>query len=171
VSQWGGIDVMAGLLFQLLKMFELDYSQVYGLCMGIFEMTLGTKTAVANASGSSLTILMVLSAILAFSGISVIAQVMSIMAGTPIRLSFYLLCRLVQIITACVITLLAFHLTLLTGIASISVQAIPFYKVLYAFDAWSWALKSMLTAFIIIIVLLFIAFFQKINNHYCANRL
>ncbi len=170
LSQWGVIDVMSGFLFQLLKMFELDYSQAYGLCMGIFEMTLGTKTAAANASGSSLTVLTVLSAILAFSGISVIAQVMSIMAGTPIRLSFYLLCRLVQIITACIITVLAFHLTLLTGIASISVQAIPFYKVLYAFDAWSWALKSMLTAFIIIIVLLFIAFCQKINNHYCAGR-
>jgi sporulation integral membrane protein YlbJ len=170
LSQWGFIDAMAGLLFQLLKVFELDYSQAYGLCMGIFEMTLGTKTAVANAAGSSLSVLMVLSAILAFSGISVIAQVMSIMAGTPVRLSFYLLCRLVQMITACVITFAAFHLTLLTGIASTSVQAIPFYKVLYAFDAWSWALKSMLAAFIIIMVLLVIAFGQKINNHYCASR-
>jgi sporulation integral membrane protein YlbJ len=169
LSQWGIIDVMAGFLFQVLKIFELDYSHVYGLCMGIFEMTLGTKTAVANASSGSLTILLVLSAILAFSGISVIAQVMSIMAGTPVHLSFYMLCRLIQIPIACVITFVTFRLTLLSGIASMSVQAIPFYKVLYAFDAWTWALKSMLAAFVVIIVLLFIAVCQKINNRRCAD--
>jgi len=161
LSQWGVIDVMAGFLFQLLKLFELDYAQVYGLCMGIFEMTLGAKTAVANASSSSLAVFMVLSAILAFSGISVITQVMSIMAGTPVRLSFYLLSRLVQVIIACSITFLTFRLTLLTGIASISVQTIPYYKVLYAFDAWTWALKSMLAAFIIIIIMLSAAWCRK----------
>lgn len=161
LSQWGVIDVMAGFLFQLLKLFELDYAQVYGLCMGIFEMTLGAKTAVANASSSSLAVFMVLSAILAFSGISVIAQVMSIMAGTPVRLSFYLLSRLVQVIIACSITFLTFRLTLLTGIASISVQTIPYYKILYAFDAWTWALKSMLAAFIIITIMLSAAWCRK----------
>ncbi|NLV21357.1 MAG: sporulation integral membrane protein YlbJ [Syntrophomonadaceae bacterium] len=161
LSQWGVIDVMAGFLFQLLKLFELDYAQVYGLCMGIFEMTLGAKTAVANASSSSLAVFMVLSAILAFSGISVITQVMSIMAGTPVRLSFYLLSRLVQVIIACSITFLTFRLTLLTGIASISVQTIPYYKILYAFDAWTWALKSMLAAFIIITIMLSAAWCRK----------
>lgn len=157
LSQWGLIDVMAGFVIRFLNIFSLDYSQIYGICMGIFEMTLGAKTVAANASSNSLTVLMAISAILALSGISIIAQVMSIMAGTPVRLSFYLLSRLLQIIMACTITLLTFRLTLLIGIASINVQAIPYYKVLYAFDAWSWALHSMLAAFIIIIVLLFIS--------------
>lgn len=161
LSQWGVIGVVAGLFFKALKIFGLDYAQTYGLCMGIFEMTLGIKTAVANTASNNLTVFMVISSILAFSGISVIAQVMSIMAGTPVRLSFYLLSRLVQIILALSITFLTFRLTVLTGIASISVQAIPYYKVLYAFDAWTWALKSMLAAFIILLVLLGIAWYKK----------
>ena len=161
LSRWGFIDVMAAFMLQFLQLLNLDYTQVYGLCMGIFEMTLGAKTTVANSSGSSLSVLMVISAILAFSGLSIIAQVMSIMAGTPVRLSFYLLSRAVQIILACVITFLAYRLALLSGIASLSVQAIPFYKVLYAFDAWTWALKSMLLAFIIIFVMLLAALCRK----------
>ncbi|HRW11982.1 MAG TPA: sporulation integral membrane protein YlbJ [Syntrophomonas sp.] len=157
LSQWGLLEVMAGLLFSLLNIFPLDYAQVYGLCMGIFEMTLGAKTAAIIVPGNMLAVLLVLSAILAFSGISVIAQVMSIMAGTSIRLSFYLLSRLLQMAMACSITFLAYRLALLTGMAGIQVQAIPYHKVLYAFDAWTWSLYSLLAAFIIIAVLLCMA--------------
>ncbi len=157
LSQWGLIDVMAGILFQGLKIFSLDYSQVYGLCMGVFEMTLGARTAAGNDSSNILSVLLVISAILAFSGISVIAQVMSIMAGTPVRLSFYLQARLLQVLMAVTITFLTFRLALLTGLASVHVQAIPYYKALYAFDAWTWALYSMLATLIVIVFLLFTA--------------
>jgi len=161
LSWWGFIDVMAAFLLQFLQLLNLNYPQVYGLCMGIFEMTLGAKTTIANASGSSLAGLMVISAILAFSGLSIIAQVMSIMAGTPVRLSFYLISRIVQLVLACVITLLAYRLALFYGIASLGVQAIPFHKVLYSFDAWTWALKSMLVAFFIIFVMLLSSLCRK----------
>ncbi|HWQ76612.1 MAG TPA: nucleoside recognition domain-containing protein [Syntrophomonas sp.] len=161
LSQWGVIDSLAGMLFHFLKLFNFDYAQVYGLCMGMFEMTLGSKTATASATGSSLTLFITLSVIIAFSGISVIAQVMSIMAGTPVRLSFYLISRLGQMVITCILTFLAFKVALLSGIAVVATQSIPFYKVLYAFDAWTWALRSMLVALLIIFALLVIGSFKK----------
>ena len=89
LSIWGFIDCLAALLVRILASAGLSYGQIYGLCMGFFEMTIGAKTAISADTGNALPLLMVISSILAFSGLSIIAQIMSIMAGTNIRWSFY----------------------------------------------------------------------------------
>ncbi len=157
LSMWGFIDGLAAMILNLLGVLNLSYTQVYGLCMGIFEMTLGAKTAISTNTGGALPILIVVSTILAFSGLSIIAQVMSIMAGTPVRLSFYLLSRLIQIIISCIITTLAYRIALINGIASLQVNSIPYYKVLYAFNAWNFSLLCMAAAGIIVLAMLLVS--------------
>lgn len=161
LTVWGCIDCMAAVLLKMLGVTGLSYNQVYGLCMGIFEMTIGSKTAISASSGSSLALLMVVSSILAFSGLSIIAQIMSIMAGTGARLSFYLLSRLLQVIFACLTTFIAYHMALAWGISSVQVNAIPFYKVLYDFNAWSFSIYSMAAAGLMILALIAASFIKS----------
>lgn len=153
LSNWGFIDFLAAVVLKLLGPLNISYHQAYGLCMGIFEMTLGTKTTVSDQSNSTLILLIVISAILACSGLSIIAQVMSVMAGTPVRWSFYLLSRSLQVVFSCLITWLAYRIALIFGIATIKVNSIPFYKVLYAFNAWSFSMICMAAAGAIILLL------------------
>lgn len=160
LSNWGIIDCLASLATKLLGVFNLSYPQAYGLCMGIFEMTLGTRTAISSSTGHALPVLIVVSAILAFSGLSIIAQVMSIMAGMPVRWSFYILSRLIQVVFSCLITVFAYKIALTYGIGSLQVNCIPFYKVLYAFNAWTFSLTCMAIAGIILISMLILSLFR-----------
>lgn len=150
---WGFIDCLTTMLLKILGMAGLSYGQIYGLCMGFFEMTIGAKTVIGSDTGNALPLLMVVSSILAFSGLSIIAQIMSIMAGTNIRLSFYLLSRLLQVIISCIITLIAYRITLVWGLASVRVNSIPFYKVLYDFNAWTFSINCLAVAGLIILAL------------------
>nr|WP_207642070.1 hypothetical protein [Syntrophomonas zehnderi] len=158
LSNGGVIDLMAASVMRLLGTFGLGYPQAYGLCMGIMEMTLGIKTAVSSITEHQmLAVLIVISAILAFSGLSIIAQIMSIMAGMPVRLSFYILSRLIQVVLSCLITVLAYKIALIHGIGSLGVNSIPYYKILYAFNAWTFSLISIGVAGIILALMLLAA--------------
>ena len=154
---WGFIDSMTAILLKLLGGLALSYNQVYGLCMGIFEMTIGAKTAISSSTNTALPLLMVVSSILAFSGLSIIAQIMSIMAGTSVRWSFYLISRFLQVIFSCIITFISYRIALSWGMASIQVNAIPFYKVLYDFNAWTFSINCLAVAWLMILVLMLIA--------------
>ena len=54
------------------------------------EITIGARAITAISPANILPQLLAVSSILAWSGISIIAQVMSIVVGTPVKLSFYL---------------------------------------------------------------------------------
>lgn len=154
---WGFIDCLAVMLLKILGVTGLGYGQIYGLCMGILEMTIGAKTAIASDSGNALPLLIVVSSILAFSGLSIIAQIMSIMAGTNVRWSFYLLSRFLQVIFSCIITWIAYQIAMIWGLASVQVNAIPFYKVLYDFNAWNFSINCLAVAGLILLALTFTA--------------
>ncbi len=158
---WGFIDGLAAILLNMLGGLNLSYRQVYGLCMGVFEMTIGARTAISSSTGNALPLLMVVSSILAFSGLSIIAQIMSIMAGTHIRWSFYLISRLLQVTFSCIITLIAYRVALAWGLASIQVNAIPFYKVLYDFNAWTFSINCLAVAGLMILALILAALFRS----------
>lgn len=139
LSVTGIMETLAQALSRLLP--PLTYNMAYALLTGFFEITLGTKCAAAGMGETILPQLLIISIILAFSGCSIIAQVMSTVAGLPIRLSFYLLSRLIQIGLSVLFTWLAYH-----GLASRQVlfaSSISLGKLLYSFDAWSLALYSL----------------------------
>ncbi|MDD3271258.1 MAG: sporulation integral membrane protein YlbJ [Syntrophomonadaceae bacterium] len=155
LAVWGIMDGIAMMLSYLFKALCLPYPVAYGLGMGIFEITLGTRTVVLASQADFLYKLLAASAILAFSGFSIIAQVMSIMAGTAVRLSFYMLSRLIQLILSLAITLLTYKM--IVPHLAVSSFTIPYYKALYSFDAWNLSLFCLLIGLVLITLMMFLS--------------
>ena len=155
LSVWGIMDGIASLLTYLFKAFSLPYPVAYGLGMGMFEITLGTRTVVLATQADFLYKLAAVSIILAFSGFSIIAQVMSIMAGTAVRLSFYMLSRLIQIMLSLVITLFTYKM--IVPHLTVSSFTIPYYKALYSFDAWNISLVCLLIGLVLITLMMLLS--------------
>ena len=143
----------------LFKGFSLPYPIAYGLGMGMFEITLGTRTVVLASQADFLYKLLAVSIILAFSGFSIVAQVMSIMAGTAVRLSFYMLSRLIQIMLSLVITLLTYKM--IVPHLAVSSFTIPYYKALYSFDAWSISLSCLAIGLILITMMMLLSLWRQ----------
>ena len=155
LSVWGIMDGIASLLTYLFKAFSLPYPVAYGLGMGMFEITLGTRTVVLATQADFLYKLAAVSIILAFSGFSIITQVMSIMAGTAVRLSFYMLSRLIQIMLSLVITLFTYKM--IVPHLTVSSFTIPYYKALYSFDAWNISLVCLLIGLVLITLMMLLS--------------
>lgn len=155
LSYWGCIDLMAAGMVKLLSIFNIDYRLAYGLSMGFFEITIGSQTVAAAESPELLPALLAVSSILAFSGLSIIAQVMSIMAGMPVRLSFYLLNRCLQIILSLAITAVVYHFLPVDSISAVSLSTVPpIYKALYCCNMWTLSLYGIAAGLICIMLLL-----------------
>lgn len=162
LSYWGFIDLLAVSLVRLFSVFNLTYPLAYGLGMGIFEITLGAKTVVAANSPELLPALLTVSAILGFSGLSIIAQVMSIIAGLPIKISFYILTRLVQAVLSIAITIGTYRFFLTDTVSTISLPSIPVYKLLYCCNMWSLSLYCMAFGLVLVVLIMGAALYRKI---------
>lgn len=135
----GVMDGIA-LVFQLVLGFlHLPHGIAMGMGMGLFEITLGCQTVSQAPQGEMLIKLLAISAILAFSGFSIIAQVLSILVVTPVRPRFYLLSRFLQVLLSLPITAVVFYLW---PPVQPSIN-LPGQQVLYAFDAWNISITLM----------------------------
>jgi hypothetical protein len=153
LAVWGIMNILAILILKMFSILNLSYPLAYGIGMGIFEMTLGARTVTSCVPGEILSKLIIVSGILAFGGFSVIAQIMSIVAGSPVRLSYYLYMRLIQILLSISIVMLGYQFCK-TAIPSMS---IPFYKIVYSFDAWTFSIHCLLAGAIIIFIMVLIS--------------
>jgi hypothetical protein len=155
-------------LYQKIKIFlswllgsmNFSYPVCFGMSMGLFEITLGSRTITA-ANDPLLIKLLAVSIIMGFSGFSIIAQVMSIVAGLPVRLSFYLLSRFLQLTFSAIITWIGYTLVITPG-QMVSSLAMPTYRILYAFDAWYVSLCSLVVGLLIIAVLMIISLLMQL---------
>jgi sporulation integral membrane protein YlbJ len=161
LSYWGFIDVLAASLVKLFSVFNLTYPLAYGLGMGIFEITLGSQTVVAAHSSDLLPSVLAVSTILAFSGLSIIAQVMSIIAGMPVRLSFYLLTRCAQAGLSITITFVVYRLFLTNTLNTISLPSMPVYKALYCCNVWTLSLYCMAAGLVLIVFIISAALYKR----------
>lgn len=134
---WGLIDLMAHTIQQARLIPGMSHSLACGLSTGFLEMTLGARTIAASEASLHYQ-LVATSVVLAWSGLSIIAQVMSIVAEIPVRLSFYVLSRSVQMLLAALYTILGYRFFLhryladtisLYGHAAIVPHAAPFSTV------------------------------------------
>ncbi len=105
LSKWGVIIGLGG----GLQLLGISYPTSIGLGVGIFEMTLGSQ-AVAASTGPLLEKLLAVSGVLAWSGLSIQAQVMSLVSNTPVRYWFYVKARLLQVVFTLGFTLIGFRL-------------------------------------------------------------
>ncbi|NLF46015.1 MAG: sporulation integral membrane protein YlbJ [Syntrophomonadaceae bacterium] len=160
LTWWGVMGLLAKIIQNLLFFVDVSWQCAYGTAMGIFEMTIGIQTVAAAPAAGLSAQLAATSLVLAFSGLSVIAQIMGIFAGTPIRLSFYLLSRLMQMVFSCIITLLGYKFWL-SRQGILPAITMDSYKILYSFDALSIVSYSILGSFILLIILVIMAIIIK----------
>lgn len=92
-------SALQALFSALLQFFHITPTLSTAMGLGFFEMTLGTQTA-SETSATLLEQLIVISFLLGWSGISVQAQVSSILAEQQISSKLYCLCRPLQGILA-----------------------------------------------------------------------
>ncbi len=100
---FGIISIVSSILLHLLKPFNVNGSIIKALVNGIFEITIGTEVA-SQATGPIMEQVMAASAIIAWSGISVHAQVASMINGTDIRMTPYLIARVIHSVIAAIVT-------------------------------------------------------------------
>jgi len=149
---WGIMDWIARGFMCLMHMVHLPYSLAMGLGFGCFEISLGTRAVSLAPQGDLLYKMAAASSVLAFSGLSIIAQITGVMAGTPFRAPFYLLIRLWQILLSICITVITFKI--LAGKEAFAVSALSMHQILYSFDAWSISLSCLATGAICLVLLM-----------------
>ena len=149
---WGMMDNIAHLLTWFLGSLNFSYPVCFGMGIGFFEITLGSRT-IAATSDPVLIKLLAISIVIGFSGFSIIAQVMRIVAGLPVRLWFYLLSRLIQLTLSALITWIG-YIMVIEPLQIVPSLAIPAYRILYSFDAWYYSICSLIAGLIIIAVLM-----------------
>jgi len=155
LAVWGIMDTAAIMFSGMFEFLSLPYQIAYGLGMGLFEITLGARTVVLASQADLVYKLLAVSAVLAFSGFSIIAQVMSVMAGTPVRLSFYVLSRLIQLTLSLIITAITYKV--IACRLAIGAFTIPYYKALYSFDAWSISLTCLVIGSSLMVLMLLVS--------------
>ncbi|KZZ82966.1 sporulation integral membrane protein YlbJ [Bacillus sp. SJS] len=99
----GFSNMAAGILNQLFTIFSLPESLTKPLIAGIFEITQGNMET-SKASAGLLSKVIMASFILGFSGLSVQAQVASILAETDIRFFPFFIARIMQGFLAAILT-------------------------------------------------------------------
>jgi len=101
----GLVEVMASFFTLLLRPLCLDVDTSAALVSGFFEITLGTQLA-AQAAAPLKHQVVIASAIIAWSGLSVHAQVAAMVRGTDINLTPYIFSRVFHAVTAGLCTML-----------------------------------------------------------------
>lgn len=91
----GLLALLQRCMAMLLQLLHLSPQLAAALSAGLFEMTLGAQTA-AESHAALLQQLMIISFILGWSGLSIQAQVSSILSGQQISARLYCLCRPLQ---------------------------------------------------------------------------
>lgn len=154
LQQCGMLTFCNQILAFLLAKISLSPNLSEGICAGIFEMTLGASFT-ASCDGPLLDKLMLISFILGWSGISIQAQVSSIITPYHISSRTYLLCRPLQgLLAAAFIPIL---LTIAPQILTVSTQTAQQQT------AWSMLLFLPLATFLFLLAAsLLTAFFYRI---------
>ncbi|TRM12294.1 sporulation integral membrane protein YlbJ [Lentibacillus cibarius] len=100
-----GISPAVSVLFQyLLKIASIPVELALPMLSGLFEITLGTNLISQNDAANLLEKIIVVSFILGFNGLSVQAQVASIIAPSDIRFAPYFFARILHGLFAAVLT-------------------------------------------------------------------
>lgn len=104
----GLIGTIGDIMIYLLKPVGLSQAMVLPLISGFFEITNGTNLA-SQAQAPLLHQVIIANAIIAWSGLSVHAQVATMVNGTDIKLKPYIFSRILQSILAGIITIFLFR--------------------------------------------------------------
>jgi sporulation integral membrane protein YlbJ len=115
LTVFGIINAASKLLATLLTPLGFTPTIISALTSGFFEITIGSEVA-SKAVGPLLQRAMATSAVIAWSGLSVHGQVAAMITGTDIRMTPYLIARLIHAGIAAVLTLLMMPIVEMTAV-------------------------------------------------------
>ncbi|WP_245926358.1 sporulation integral membrane protein YlbJ [Sulfoacidibacillus thermotolerans] len=118
MTQIGVVGLLALPLAALFQVIHLNPSLITPLIKGLFEIDIGSA-ATATASATLVERLSVASAIIAWSGLAVHAQVASVLTDTDIRFRPYVIARIYQAFIAAVLTVVFYKMGIGTRIAMV----------------------------------------------------
>ncbi len=124
LGHYGVLTVIARSLGAILLPLGFSPEILEPIAYGIFEMTLGTRM-IAECNASLLEKLMAVQMVLAWSGLSIQAQVLGFISTTDIRLWLYLATRCVHAVLAALLTLVLFPVCGPTALPASQVTAGP----------------------------------------------
>jgi sporulation integral membrane protein YlbJ len=146
----GIINVLNGVILLFLRPLGITQSMTLPIISGLFEITNGTNLA-SQASAPLLQQLIITNAIIAWSGLSVHAQVATMIKGTDIKLKPYVIARIIQSFLSGRITIILYR-----GVKStIKTTFLPL--VLSQFNSSDYILLSLSLIFLIIIISIIIS--------------
>lgn len=111
LQQIGFIGIIGDFFAFILSPFDVHPEVISALTQGLFEITLGCKAA-AESEAPFIQQVAVTSTILAWSGLSVHAQVASMISGTDIKMYLYIISRILQALLAGFYSYLAVYFNL-----------------------------------------------------------
>lgn len=119
----------------ILKIIGLDPELGSAIVKGFFEIDLGTMAA-AKTPGALGDRLIVSSAIIAWSGLSVLGQVMSVIHGTDLRIGPFIVARVAHALIA------GFYTYLLLGTVKIAGKVVPAARAVPGGILYRWSLSG-----------------------------
>lgn len=149
----GVLGFIASVLLKVFEPFGATFDLILAYITGIFEVTLGSQKAATAIDASILSQLVAVGFIIAFSGISVIAQVASMVSHTDLDIKPFIIARIIHGFLAALYTFLLVKL----GIVNILPAAVPAF--LNQQPTFSLAfIMSRITLLFIPLILLFVFF-------------
>lgn len=109
LSLSGIVPLLALPIEMVFRMIGLDVGLVQSFVAGLFEIDIGSAMA-AQTSAPLIEQLIIVSFIIAWSGLSVHAQVASVLTGTDIRMTPYMVARLLHAVLAGAFTLIFYNM-------------------------------------------------------------
>ena len=154
ISEIGFTALFCNIIERSLYLLRLDEALAPAVFSGIFEITLGTKLA-SEAAASLTPKVIIASAVIAWSGLSVHAQVASMVSGTDIKMAPYVVARIIHAIFAAIITLLLMGWNT-PVLKQISIPAMT-YTIESSFKTWFSILNFNIKVFAVVLALVLVS--------------
>jgi sporulation integral membrane protein YlbJ len=147
----GLVTFLAGILLKFLEPFGATFDLIIAYISGIFEVTIGCQKA-ATVDGSQLSQLVAVGFIIAFSGISVIAQVASMVSHTDLNIKPFVIARIIHGCLAAIYT----YLLVKFGIINVLPTTLPVFLTQTPTFSISFILSRITLIFLPLIFLFFL---------------
>lgn len=154
ISEIGLAALFYNVIERSLVLLRLDEALSPAIFSGIFEITLGTKLA-SEAAASLTQKVMVASAVIAWSGLSVHAQVASMISGTDIKMAPYVVARMFHAFFAATVTFLLMGWNT-PVLKQISIPAMT-YTIEGSFKTWFSILNFNIKVFAVVLALVLVS--------------
>jgi nucleoside recognition membrane protein YjiH len=152
----GAISHIAAAMGTILVPLGFAPDILTALASGFFEMTIGNKMA-SEATASELQQLIAVGMILGWSGLSIHAQVASMIAQTDMRMNLFIITRITHAMLAACLTWL-FYKPVRTTLTPVTAPVFTWSS----YNAWTFSLYCLLAMVIILVSLIHLAVIYRL---------